>query len=83
MVTYNWTFLCGSQDPPLVVNTHVNRTNVGQFDVSIRSTSHICQDTAMCHAADQSGNTGHATWRIGRVTGKRDNYDLVTLSAKL
>lgn len=68
-VTYNWTLLCSSQDPPLVVNSRLNKTDVGEFSLSIRSTPNICQDTAKCTAADLSGNTGEATWKMGRVTG--------------
>lgn len=68
-VTYNWTFLCGVHDPPFTVNTYLNHDKVGQIEISIRSTPSICQDTVMCNASDLSGNTGYATWRIGRVTG--------------
>ena len=38
MVTYNWTTLCSLQSPPQIVNTFVNHTDVGQFDIIIRST---------------------------------------------
>jgi hypothetical protein len=30
----------------------------------------------MCNAMDRSGNSGHATWRIGTVAGKY--IDIVT-----
>ena len=69
MVIYNWTLLCGSQDPPLVTNTYVNHSIVGQYDIQIRSTPSYCQDTVMCSASDTNGSTGKATWRIGRVSG--------------
>ena len=71
MVMYDWIFLCSSQQPPLVVFTFENHTDVNQFDVRIRSTPRSCLDTVMCNASDQSGNIGHATWRIGRVTGEQ------------
>lgn len=70
MVVYDWIMLCSSQQPPLIVETFRNYTNVSQFDVSVASTPRICLDTVMCNATDQSGNSGNATWRTGRVTGK-------------
>jgi hypothetical protein len=35
----------------------------------------------MCNAMDQSGNSGHTTWRIGRVTGKC--IDIIVTNCKL
>ena len=54
----------------MVVITFENRTNVNQYDVSLRSTPPYCLDMMMCNASDLSGNSGSATWRIGRVTGE-------------
>ena len=71
MVMYDWILLCSSQQPPLVVFTYENHTDVNQFDINIRSTPSSCLDTVMCNATDQSGNSGHATWRTGRVTGEQ------------
>ena len=70
MVTFNWTLLCSSQDPPLIVTTFDNRVNVSQFDIRVPSTPRSCLDTVRCNASDLLGNTGHATWRIGQVTGE-------------
>lgn len=75
MVVYDWVLLCSNQQPPLVVQTFENNTNVSQFDIRIRSTPSTCLDTVMCNAMDQSGNSGHATWTIGRVTGEQVYYD--------
>ena len=69
-VTFNWFYLCSSHNPPMVVITYENRTNVNQFDVILRSTPPYCLDMMMCNASDLSGNSGSATWRIGRVTGE-------------
>lgn len=68
-VTYNWTVLCGIHDPPVTVHFLLNHEKVGQFEISVRSSPLICQDTVICNASDLSGNTGYAAWRIGRVTG--------------
>ena len=73
MVMYDWILLCSSQQPPSVVFTYENHTDVNQFDINIRSTPSSCLDTVMCNAMDRSGNIGHATWRIGRVTGEKFN----------
>jgi hypothetical protein len=35
----------------------------------------------MCNAMDRSGNSGQATWRIGRVTGKC--IDIIVTNCKL
>ena len=71
MVMYDWILLCSNQQPPLVVSTYENYTNVSQFDLSVRSTPSSCLDTVICNALDQSGNSGNATWRIGQVTGEQ------------
>ena len=75
MVMYDWILLCSRQQPPLVVHTFENYTNVSQFDIRVRSTPPSCLDTVMCNAMDQSGNIGHATWRMGRVTGETSRHD--------
>ena len=77
MVMYDWIFLCSSQQPPLVVLTFENHTDVNQFDMIIWSTPSICVDTVMCNAMDQSGNIGYATWRIGRVTGEKSCINII------
>ena len=71
MVTFNWTYLCSTQNPPTVVLSFTNRINVNQTDVYLRSTPTSCIDMMMCNASDLSGNTGFATWRFGKVTGKK------------
>ena len=70
MVTFNWTYLCSTHNPPTVVLSFTNRINVNETDVIFRSAHTSCQDMMMCNASDLSGNTGFATWRLGRVTGK-------------
>ena len=81
MVMYDWILLCSSQQPPLVVFTFENHTDVNQFDIRIWSTPSSYLDTVMCNATDQSGNSGHATWRIGQVTGEKSySYTLLMLA---
>ena len=73
MVMYDWILLCSSQQPPLVVFTYENHTDVNRFDINIRSTPSSCLDTVMCNVMDRSGNSGQATWRTGQVTGTTRN----------
>jgi hypothetical protein len=70
MVVYDWILLCSNQQPPLVVLTFENYTSVGQFDIRVPSAPPFCLDMVMCNVTDQSGNSGQAIWRIGRVTGE-------------
>ena len=73
-VVYDWILLCSNQQPPLVVLTFENYTSVGEFDIRVHPAPTTCLDTVMCNVTDQSGNSGHATWRIGRVTGEPCSY---------
>ena len=71
MVAYDWILLCSNQQPPLVVMRDENYTSVGQFNIQVSPVPLMCLDTVTCSAMDQSGNSGDATWRIGRVTGEQ------------
>ena len=81
MVVYDWILLCSRQQPPLVVQTFENHTNVSQFDIQVPSTPRSCLDTVMCSAMDRSGNSGQATWRIGRVSGEHLIYMISTVAS--
>lgn len=70
MVTFNWTYLCNSHSPPTIVHTFTNRTTINESDVLFPSTDTTCLDSMLCSASDQSGNSGSASWRLGRVTGQ-------------